>query len=100
MPDAFAGGRTQAQDRVCEQVVTVPVRAIKIVRGGAGGRVNEAAALVECDAGPRVGAAAELPCLWRPGVVAEFPRVRNGVERPLLLPRVEVECTDVAGRGG
>ena len=76
------------------------LRAVEVVRGRAGRRVDEAAPLVERHARPRVGAAAVLPRVLRPRLVAGLARVRDGVERPLLRAGVDVEGADVAGRRG
>ena len=40
----------------------------------------------------------EAPRILLPGVVPDFARLRNRVERPHLLAGVRVERADVAGR--
>jgi hypothetical protein len=98
VPDALARRGAQAEDRVGEEVVAVAVGAVEVIGRRARGRVQKAALLVERDARPGVGAATVLPRAFRPGVVAELARVRDGVECPLLRAGVDVERTDVAGR--
>ena len=63
VPHAFAGRRTEAEDRVCKQVVAEPVGAVEIVRRRAGRGVDETPRLVERHTRPGVGAAA---CISRP----------------------------------
>ena len=53
---------------------------------------------VDRDLAPRVGAAGVLPCVGRPGVVAELARTRNGVERPDQPACDHVVGAQVAGR--
>ena len=54
--------------------------------------------LVERHPRPAVGAAAVLPGVLRPGVVAELAGMRDGVKRPAQGAGAHVVRADVAGR--
>ena len=48
---------------------------------------------------PGIRAADSLPCVLRPGVIAEFTGMRHGVKGPDHLPGEDVVSANVAGTG-
>src|SRR3954466_15859036 len=98
MPDALARRRAQAEDRVREEIVAVPIGSVEVVRRRSGRCVDQAARVVERDTRPRVRTAAVLPRVWRARVVAELARMRNAVKGPSLRAGIDIEGADVAGR--
>jgi hypothetical protein len=82
MPDAFAGAGVERDHRVGEEIVAVPVAAVKI-EGGRAGRYEDQSALdIDRRAAPRIRATAVVPGILRPGLVAEFSGPGHGVEAP------------------
>src|SRR6185437_16126322 len=81
MPDALAGFGVQRNKRVRKQIVAQAIRAIEIESSRTGWGENDSALDVEAHARPVVHAADILPGIFRPGIVAEFAGVRNGVKR-------------------
>src|ERR1700722_12723699 len=100
MPDSFAGGRIEGEERVGEQVVSRPVVAVEIGSCRSGGRKNNSAFFIHRHAGPVIRGAGISPGVLRPGLVPELARTRNGVKRPYQLTGPDVVGSDVSGRRG
>src|SRR5271168_3566836 len=100
MPEALAGSGVQGEQAIGEEVVTEAVRAIEVERGGSRGHVKDSAFEIERHAGPVIGGAAGFPCFFRPSVVAELARMRNGVKDPSHLAVADIKSADVAGWRG
>src|ERR1017187_3084402 len=98
MPEAFAGARIQRQQAIGEEIGPQAVRAVEIVLGAGGGRVENAAPRVQRHFAPNVGPADALPGILRPRLVPELPRMRNGVKRPDHLSTPHVEGANVPRR--
>src|SRR5947209_5443991 len=76
-----------------------PVRAVEIVRSGTNWEVGNTALFVDCDLTPSICASDGLPRLFRPCVITELSRMRNGVKGPHQLSCQHVESAQVTGRG-
>src|ERR1700733_2398076 len=100
VPQAFACLRIERQQRVCEEIVAHAIRSVKIEYGGAGGNVDDAAVFVQRHPSPVVRCTSALPAIWRPGGVAEFTWMRDGVKGPAQLAGAHIEGANVAGRSG
>src|SRR4029077_5768592 len=99
-PGPLPGGRVERDQGVRVQVVTGTVGAVEVRGGGSRGRVEDPARFVQGHSRPVVGAAAVLPGVAGPRLVARLARMRDGVEGPAPLARADVEGADVARRGG
>src|SRR5579864_9617425 len=99
VPDSFSRLSIQGDQTICEQVVAYAIGAIEIGRGRACRNVDDSTLTIKRHAGPVVSGTARLPGIFRPGVVAEFSRVRNSVKRPAQLAGANVVSADVPGRG-
>src|SRR4051812_6168796 len=100
VPDAFAGFRVQRQFTIAEQVIAQPVTTIKVKRGRTGRNVNDAGLLIYRHSGPVIGAAAFLPCVFRPGVITEFAGTRNGMKTPVLFSGANIIGADIPRKSG
>ncbi len=100
VPEALAGGGIEGEQGIGVEVVADAVAAVIVEDGGAGGRVDDAVLGVESHAGPVVGGAGSLPGIGRPGFVARFAGMGDGVEGPAQLAGADVEGADVAGGRG
>src|SRR5215472_11189462 len=98
MPDAFARLRLQSKQAVCKQVVANAVGAVEIKCGRARGNVYDSTLGIDRHARPVVSGAARFPGIFRPGVVTELARMRNGVERPAQLAAAHIVGADVTER--
>jgi hypothetical protein len=99
MPEAFAGAGVEGEKAIAEKVCARAVGAIEIVFWAGGGNVDDAAFFIEREFAPGVGAADRFPGVFRPGVVAEFAFMRNGMEDPTQSAGANVEGADVSGCG-
>ena len=99
VPDAVAGAGVEGDEGICVEVVSDAVAAPEVEGGGTGGAEDEAALLVEGEAGPDVGAAGVLIGGGWPGFVAGFTGLGNGVEAPDQFTGAEVIGAD-GTRGG
>ena len=82
VPETLPGLGVEREQRVGEQVRADPIAAIKVRRRRPSRDVDNAPPNVDGHPRPRIRAAGSLPCIGRPGVVAEFTRVRNRVKGP------------------
>ena len=97
VPHPLPGGGVESNQRIAEQVHPFSVSAIEVVLGAGGGDVDDAALRIEGDLAPGIRPPDGLPGVFRPGVVAKFTGVRDGVEAPDELAGQDAEGTDVAG---
>ena len=97
MPAVLARLDIERDDRGREQIVAGALRAVEAVARVAGGEINHAELGVD---GRRLpdGPAAEFPevIIGGPGVAAELPGRRNGVERPARLASPGIERLQAA----
>ncbi len=98
MPEAFASAGVERKQAVGEEIVAKAIRTIKIKSGGASGNVNDSANGIERHSGPVVCGTSGFPGVGRPGVIAKFAGLRNGVKRPAKFAGADLEGTNVAGR--
>src|SRR5207247_3538010 len=98
VPGAPAAPTAEAGDAIGEQVVAVPRDAVEIERRRSGRGEHHRVLRVHGHAGPRVRAAFQLVCVWRPRLVAELTGLRDRVEDPAELAAVHVERAGVPGR--
>ena len=100
VPEALAGVGVERQQAIGEQIRTVAVAAPEIRLGRFGGHVEDAALLIEREAGPVRHGAGRLVPIRRPGMVAVFARVRDRVEDPTQLAVAHVVGADGPGAAG
>ena len=98
VPQPLARPCVERDERVAEQIRAVPVGAVEVVSRRAGGKENDAALGIDGELAPCIGAADVFPGIRRPGVVAEFTGMRDGVEPPRLFAGDDVVRANVAGR--
>src|SRR5271163_3046779 len=96
VPETLAGVGVECEEGIGVEIVADAVEAVEVVDGGASGDVDGAALFVEGHAGPVVGGAGDLPCVFGPGLVAGLAGKRNGVEDPAKLTSMDVVGADVA----
>ena len=99
VPDATSRRGIERQQAVREQVVADAVGPVEVRRGRSGGHEHDPTRLVECHAGPVVGASVHPPRRLGPGIVAGLVRTRNRVEGPSQHARAHVVRPDVPRRG-
>src|SRR5262249_5815925 len=99
MPKALAGVGVQGDQAISEEVIAHTVGGIKIGSSRTCRDINDAASHVDGHTGPVVGGTAGFPGALRPGVIAEFAGMGNGVKGPPELSSAYIERADVAGRG-
>ena len=85
VPHALAGARVERDQRVRVEVAADAIGAVVVVGRRAGREVGDAAARVDRDLAPGVGAADVLPGVLRPRLVALLAGMRHRVERPHQL---------------
>ena len=90
VPLALAGLQVDADEAVAEQVVAGTMAAVEVRRRILDRQVDQAELLVDGDLRPHAGVAVLRPRLLLPGVVAEFTRLRDRVERPEQLAGADV----------
>jgi hypothetical protein len=104
VPGIGAGFSVQRDDRADEQIVALALAAIMPGerRAVAGAHVNEIGLRIVSDRIPRIGAAAELPILPRPGLGGHrHDRVRGLMVRPLRgIARRSEEFPELLARVG
>ena len=88
---------SRARRAVAEEVGADAIGAVEVVRGRAGGKVGDAALFVDGDFAPGVDAADVLPGVFRPGFVAEFAGVWDGVKSPDEFAGEDVVGAEVPG---
>src|SRR5258708_4406966 len=98
MPYSVAGFRVQSDHRIGEQIGGAPARAIKIKRRRSSRDEDDAALLIYNHSGPVVGGPARFPSVWRPGVMAKFTVMRNGVKGPAQFSGAHVVGAHIARR--
>ena len=96
VPDAFAGLGIETEDAVSKEILADPIAAPVIIGGRSGAEEDPPPPGVQRDATPGIGASHALPCIGRPGVVAELLRMGNGMKDPASFAGPQVEGTDVA----
>jgi len=99
-PEFFAGIGVKGEQRVGEEIVPQAIEAVEIGDRGAGGDEEDAAAQVDRHPGPVVGCPGGPPGIRRPGFVACFAGVGNGVEAPDQLAGKHVIRANIAARRG
>src|SRR6267143_370731 len=100
MPDSPARPCIQGNQTISEEIVADAIGAVEIKCGGACWDVDNSAPGIERHPGPIVRCAAGLPGILRPGVIAKFTGMRDGVEGPTQLTGSNVVGANVAGRRG
>ena len=96
MPEPFAGFGVETDEAVREEIVA-GVGASVVVAGGHFNRnINVTELFIGSEGRPGPGVAGEFPGITGPGVVAEFARLRNGMEGPDELAGVDIVAADVA----
>src|SRR5262245_44029251 len=98
MPFALARGGIQTEHRICEEIVAMPVRPVKIEGRGTRRCEDQSALFIHNQPGPIVRSADVLPGIFRPGLVSELARMRNRMEGPSLPARVRIEGANVTRR--
>ncbi len=91
----LAGLDVQADQRVREQVVAGPVSAVGVVGGRFHAQVDVAQRRIGAERAPYAGVAGVLRRIAQPRLGTGLALARNGVERPQLPPRADVEAHDV-----
>ena len=100
VPDPLARADVQADQRVAEQVVAVPVAAVVVVGRRAEGQVHVAQLLVGAHQRPHVGVADGLPRVVLPRLVTDLAGAGHGPEGPEPLAGADVEAAHVADGHG
>ena len=98
VPEPLARSRIEREQAVAEQIRSVAVGTVEVVRRRAGRQVHDAALFVDRHLAPVVRAAHVLVRILRPGLVAELTGSRHGVELPQPLAGDDVVGADVTGR--
>ncbi len=96
MPDAFAGARVEAHQAFVEEIVAGAMAAVEIAGGRFDGQIDVAEFGIGAHGRPDGGVAGVFPGSVLPGFVAEFARLRDGVEGPEQLAGANVEAAHVA----
>ena len=96
VPDALAGARVEQRERQLAKRSSPTRSGVEVGRGRTGRHVNDAPLCIDCHPRPIVRRAAVCPGVRGPGVIAEFARVRNGVERPAQFAGPDVVGADIA----
>ena len=85
VPEILASVRIDRDDRGREQIVAGAVDADAVVVRGAERHIKDAALRIERRITPDIDAGSVCGAVPAPGVIAELPRPRHGVERPHQL---------------
>ena len=99
MPNPFPGSGIQGNNTVGEKIFPMSVSTIKIIGGGACGNEYDTAARIQTEAALGVGSAHLLPSPGRPGVMAEFSWLGDGVENPFDNAGMYIICPHMPRRG-
>src|ERR1700730_1840232 len=99
VPDQFSGFCVQREQTVREKIVSLAIGSIEVVHRSAGRYIDEPALLVQTHLSPAVRTASGLPGVFRPGLVAKFTGMRDGVKNPGHFSGSHVVSTDVTRRG-
>ena len=97
VPQVLAGAGVEGKDAIGKEVGSFAVGTVEVIGGGAEGEVGDAAFFVDGDFPPGVDAANPFVCVFRPGVVAHFAGVGDGVEGPHEFACAGVVGAEVAG---
>src|SRR5450631_1104155 len=97
MPDALAGRGVERYQRIGKEIVADAIATVKIKDRGTGGHIDNAALLVDRHTSPVIRGAGIFPRVFRPGVIAELSRPRDGVEGPAQGSGAHIECADISG---
>ena len=95
VPQTLSGTRVERDDAVAEEVVAVPVAAVKVVARSTGRNEDDAALGVHRRLTPIVYAAECVLGVVRPRVSAELAGPRHGMEDPYELACAHVVGVDV-----
>ena len=90
VPESLAGVDIHRHQAVGEQIITVMVSTVVVVRRHLGRKIDDTELRVGADLSPHAGVAGVTP-----RVVAVFVGPRNRVEDPLALAAVSVEATNI-----
>jgi len=99
IPFHFPRLRVQGDDTVGEEVDAGPVSAVEVGGGGAGAEIDEASLFIYRHSTPVIGRSDLFIRVFWPGIIAEFSRLRHGVEGPQQLAGDHVESPDMPGGG-
>src|SRR5438876_10267877 len=100
VPETLACIRLERQHAMGEPILADAIAAPMIVGRRARTRKYHPALQANRHAAPATGATHRLPRVGWQRFVAEFARVRDGVENPAPLSRARVKRPNVTGRGG
>ncbi len=76
IPRQFSGIGVERNQRVTEQILSLPVGAVKIVGGRTEGKKYQAPLEVDAHEAPDIGSGAILPATAFPGVIPGFAGMR------------------------
>ena len=102
VPKQLAGCRVQRHQRVSKQILTFPVRAVKIVGRRPEGQEYHSALDIHTHDGPHISTGSIFPPLSFPRVVADLAWLGDGVKAPHELSCLHVEganCSAGSFRG-
>src|SRR5215204_4164675 len=99
MPEPLPRPRIERDQAVREEVCAEPIASIEVVGSRSGWHVDDAALVVDREGAPIVGTADVFVRLFRPRVVAELARPRDGMELPDLPAGDDIVGADIS-RGG
>ena len=72
----------ERKQTIAEQIRSAAIRAVEIVLGARGRRIDNTSFRINGEFTPDIGAADALPGVLRPGIVAELAGTRNRVKGP------------------
>ena len=94
-----SGLRIQGEQGVGKQVVAYTIGAVEIEYRRSGWHIHNAAFVIQCHSGPIIGGAGFSPGIFRPRIVAEFARMRDGMKSPSQFSGANVEGSNISRRG-
>src|SRR5258708_2987941 len=98
VPKALPRPGIERKQSVCEEIVAYPVCSVKVEDCRPGRHIDDAALFVQRHPRPVVRCARSFPRVGRPGGVAEFARMRDGVKSPAKTAGANIESANVARR--
>src|SRR5439155_2161211 len=96
VPDSFPGLRVKTEKRIREQIVAEPMPSVIVGRGRVQRDVDVPQFLIGTVNRPATDLSRVRPRVPLPGLVAELPRPRNGIERPFELSRARIPGARIA----
>src|ERR1700722_5083863 len=99
MPKIFSRSGVERQQAIAEETGAGTIGAIEIVSRGSQWKVGDSALFIDRHPTPVVGPADVLPGVFRPGIVAKFAGMGNGMKNPDHLAGEDVIGPNIARRG-